>query len=74
MQGRGPIVLRLENHGFHEHFDRGAAEREAQRLAEVTQGECVVYIPVYSAAPAPKVVTKVLDSVQADYVILEPRF
>lgn len=61
--GGGPVVLRIANeYGFHEHRSVAEATAEAQRLAEQTGGEFVVYAPVASVVPAPKTVTTNLVS------------
>lgn len=55
--GRGPIVLRVENgYAFHEHGTIGQAKAEAARLVATLGGTCVVYVPVALVELPPKVV------------------
>lgn len=58
MRGNGVIVLRQENHGFHEHGSLQGAKAEARRLAETLGGTLVVYVPVAVITPAPKTVER----------------
>lgn len=65
-QGRGPIVLRVENgYGFHEHGTIGQAKAEAERLALAVGGSYVVYVPVAVVSPAPKTITRDVTPVGA---------
>lgn len=61
MKGRRPIVLRIENHDFYEHVDLERAKEEAQRLAVVHRGTCVVYVPVAVITPTPPTQTETLE-------------
>lgn len=62
-RGRGAIVLRVNNnYGFHEHASIVNAKAEAARLVERLGGKFVIYVPVATIEPAPKVLTTDLVS------------
>ena len=58
MRGDGVIVLRVQQHSFHEHTSLQGAKAEARRLAETIGGQFVVYFPVAVIEPAPKTVER----------------
>jgi hypothetical protein len=58
MTGSGPIVLRIQQHGYHEHMDVPSAHVEAKRLCEELGGAFVIYVPVGIVRPAEKTTTE----------------